>query len=207
MLWRPPPPAHIHLACLHRRARHCRRTAPLRRANRDIECRSCGVAATAPASHAPPPTGPCSSGGACRGRHVAGRWHSGAGTARGLDRRAAPSTAPMHAADAHAPGAYRCHIPPGALVLPRLSPAARVASVLFTGPFWQRPSTCRRRRLLRTPRCRSAAILGGEVPFVVCVGDRNHRRRVSVSVVRRRARRSWSMRAEPESTQQRQKNR
>ena len=46
MLWRPPPPAHIHLACLHRRARHCRRTAPFRRANRDIECRSCGVAAT-----------------------------------------------------------------------------------------------------------------------------------------------------------------
>jgi hypothetical protein len=52
MLWRPPPPAHIHLACLHRRARHCRRTAPFRRANRDIECRLCGVAATAPASHA-----------------------------------------------------------------------------------------------------------------------------------------------------------
>ena len=82
MLQRPPPPAHIHLACLHRRARHCRRTAPFRRANRDIECRLCGVAATAPASHAPPTIGPCSSGGACRGRHVAGRRHSGAGTAR-----------------------------------------------------------------------------------------------------------------------------
>ena len=52
MLWRPPPPAHIHLACLHRRARHCRRTAPFRHPNRDIEFRSCGVAATAAASHA-----------------------------------------------------------------------------------------------------------------------------------------------------------
>ena len=48
---------------------------------------------------------------------------------------------------------------------------------------------------------RSAAILGGEVPFVVCVGDRNHSRRVSGSVARRRARRSWSVRAEHECTQ------
>ena len=47
-----------------------------------------------------------------------------------------------------------------------------------------------------------AAILGGEVPFVVCVGDRNHSRRVSGSVARRRARRSWSVRAEPESRKQ-----
>ena len=49
---------------------------------------------------------------------------------------------------------------------------------------------------------RSAAILGGEVPFVVCIGDRNHSRRVSGSVARRRARRSWSVRAEPESRKQ-----
>ena len=48
---------------------------------------------------------------------------------------------------------------------------------------------------------------GGEVPFVVCIGDRNHSRRVSGSVARRGARRSWSVRAEHESTQQRPKNR
>ena len=49
---------------------------------------------------------------------------------------------------------------------------------------------------------RSEAILGGEAPFVVRVGDRNHSRRVSGSVARRRARRSWSVRAEPESRKQ-----
>jgi hypothetical protein len=54
---------------------------------------------------------------------------------------------------------------------------------------------------------RSAAILGGEVPFVVCIGDRNHSRRVSGSVARRRARRSWSVRAEHESTHNGKKNR
>ena len=63
--------------------------------------------------------------------------------------------------------------------------------------------TCTRRRLLRTrsgPDLRP--LLGGEVVFVVCVSDSNHSRRVSGSVARRRARRSWSVRAEPESRKQ-----
>ena len=63
--------------------------------------------------------------------------------------------------------------------------------------------TCTRRRLLRTrsgPDLRP--LLGGELVFVVCVSDSNHSRRVSGSVARRRARRSWSVRAEPESRKQ-----
>ena len=37
------------------------------------------------------------------------------------------------------------------------------------------PATCTRRRLLRALRLRSASFWGCEVPFVVCVGDSNHR--------------------------------
>ena len=45
-----------------------------------------------------------------------------------------------------------------------------------------------------------SCFLGCEVPFVVCVGDSNHRGVSRSSCCRRRARRSWSVRASPKST-------
>ena len=52
-----------------------------------------------------------------------------------------------------------------------------------------------------------SCFLGCEVPFVVCVGDSNHRGVSRSSCCRRRARRSWSVRASPKSTPIPPKNR